>query len=665
MLKQGKNEYPGTSINLFSICFVVQRRCLTKLLPYEIQHKFTSFLHRAAQMRKAQEEEMEERAKEIAAANAAAEVARAERASAMEDARERARMMLLNEEGLSRKSRGRDFDKYIKKHGWHKPSHPNFIDDREVSKQWARILQIRTMEIFTAEAKRTGKFQVAEPKSSSAININSSNKAESRAAAYVVKESKLTSSQVHNTLGEHTEDEDEDEDSSDLSEVDKDEITTSVIDFPVMVDKCWLSLFLVLVWIPVLGCAGYAVGVVFPQIGGEIRALTIPTHFAWTTTTEDSIVDYRNIHKGVIPRKEPTYEQLVENQYYPGDLWERVWKYGARKAGAEIGLPVPRILCALFAVFIDLWVAYALSKQVRVDEILRTCTQFCGLPVFLQARPPFVLSLYHHAGEMMDIQSTLLKDHLIFDDLPRSGKSVDFADKHNERIGAIQLRRIRSTIGVKPSFAKFCGAVCVWSGIPWGILTLICSDSRGILYRAPGIMCGIMLCIRTFGGPLAFLEGCLLFQAFTSMNAFKYWTLSTHVGKSYCVKGGFFCSIIGMIAGATILAVFHLTTEFGWQKSHIAFGQLWIPMMVVASGAFLIIGFVFGCRRNLPTYIIPILTSLGRDRPGTLIRFSQIKRCGCAPPNLTELCIQETTLLVFVEDARDLDSWIKCHYMMS
>ena len=265
----------------------------------------------------------------------------------------------------------------------------------------------------------------------------------------------------------------------------------------------------------------------------------------------------------------------------------------------------------------------------------------------------------------MDIQSTLLKDHLIFDDLPRSGKSVDFESKYNERIGAIQLRRIRSAIGVTPTFAKWCGAACIYGGLPWGLFTLMFADSRGAWPRIPGIFCGVMLCVRALAGPLVFLEGFMLFQAFTSMNAFKYWTLSTHVWKSYCIKGGLFCSLIGILVAAIILATFQLTTEFGWQKSQIGFGELWIPFLSAACGIFLLLGFVFGCRRNLPTNYIPILTSLGRgDKPGTLIRFSQIARCGCVSPQLKELCIQETSLLVFVDNARDLDDWIKCRYLM-
>lgn len=625
-------------------------------------------------MQKAQQDAMEEKAQMAAAAVAAATNAAAERARAMEGARERARVLLAEEEELSRKSRSQTLATYIVKRGWDNPEHPNYIASTKASEQWAKILECRAMEEFVAEAKRTGNVaflqHAVSPHSSrrdvtaaaagadksgrgggagggrSSPGIGSSS---SRAAAYVVQNRSAA----------------EDDDSDDSNE-DQDIVTTSVIDFPTKVDKFWLAFFLVVSWVPVLALLGYVVVFILPEIAMEMRSLTIPTHFVWGVSTEDSILDYRNIHKDVIPRKIPTYDQLVQDQYYPGDEWERVWKHGARQVGVEIDMPFPRGLGAVFAMLADLWAVYALCKQIRVDELLRPCTQCLRLPSWFQARPRFVLSLYHHAGEMMDIQSTLLKDHLIFDDLPRSGPHVDFANKYTERVGAIQLQRIRSAIGVTPAFAKWCGAACVWGALPWGMLTLMFADSRGVWLRVPGIACGIMMCVRTLGGPLAFLEGWMLFQAFTSMNAFRYWTLSTHVGKSYCIKGGMFCSLIGILAGTIILATFQLTTEFGWQKSRIGFGQLWVPLLGVSLGVFLLIGFVFGCRRNLATNYIPILTSLGRgERPGTLIQFSQIARCACVSQQMKELCIQETSLLVFMEDARELDDWIKCTYLLT
>ncbi len=620
-------------------------------------------------MQKAQQDAMEEKAKIAADAKVAAAAAAAERAQAMEAATERARALLAGEEDLSRKSRSKALAAYIVKRGWDDPKHPSYIAATKPSEQWAKILELRAMEEFISAAKRTGTvafLQDAANKqhhrsgaaivnvkksdnggSSNGVGIGSS----SRAAAYVVQH------------GSAAEDNSSDEDSEEINE---DVVTKSVIDFPTTIDKCWLAFFLVVSWVPALACAGYVCVFMMPEIATEMRSLTIPTHFVWSVSTEDSILDYRNIHKGVIPRKIPTYDQLVQDQFYPGDEWERVWKHGARQVGVEIDMPFPRGLGASFAILADLWTVYALCKQIRVDELLRPCTRCLNLPSWLQARPKFVLSLYHHAGEMMDIQSTLLKDHLIYDDLPRSGPHVDFGSKYNERIGAIQLRRIRSAIGVTPAFAKWCGAACVWGAMPWGMLTLMFADSRGVWLRVPGIACGIMMCVRTLGGPLAFLEGWMLFQAFTSMNAFRYWTLSTHVGKSYCVKGGLVCSLIGVMVGTIVLATFHLTTEFGWQNSRIGFGQLWVPMMGVSCGTFLLLGFVFGCRRNLATNYIPILTSLGRgERPGTLIQFSQIARCTCASPQLKELCIQETSLLVFMEDARELDDWIKCVYLMT
>ena len=116
---------------------------------------------------------------------------------------------------------------------------------------------------------------------------------------------------------------------------------------------------------------------------------------------------------------------------------------------------------------------------------------------------------------------------------------------------------------------------------------------------------------------------------------------------------------IGILAGAAILGIF---TGATWSNG--AFIELWIPWMVVCSGMVLIIGFVFGCRRKMPTRLIPILTSLGRDKPGTLITFTQIQRCSCCKEDLRELCVQEESILVFMDDARELDQWLKVQYLL-
>jgi len=171
--------------------------------------------------------------------------------------------------------------------------------------------------------------------------------------------------------------------------------------------------------------------------------------------------------------------------------------------------------------------------------------------------------------------------------------------------------------------------------------------------------------MRCLGGHLVFIDSFFLFQAFTSFNAFRYWTLSTHLFKSLCLKGGLFCMSIGIVVGAVVLSVFNLMTFFG-PEGNLSFVQLWLPWMVVSSGMFLLFGFIFGCRRSLPTRIIPILTSLGSEgKDGTLITFTQLERCTCCHQSMRELCIQEESLLVFMEDARELDRWLKCQYLMN
>ena len=171
--------------------------------------------------------------------------------------------------------------------------------------------------------------------------------------------------------------------------------------------------------------------------------------------------------------------------------------------------------------------------------------------------------------------------------------------------------------------------------------------------------------MRCLGGPLVFVDSFFMFQAFTSWNAFRYWTLSTHLFKSYCLKGGIFCMGIGILVGFIILDIFNTATYFNpADVGNTAFYQLWIPWMIVCTGMFLIIGFVFGCRRAMPTRLIPILTSLGINKPGTLVTYTQIQRCQFCYNNMRELCVQEESLLVFMEDARELDRWLKVQYMM-
>jgi|TARA_B110000208_G_scaffold95343_1_gene119420 hypothetical protein len=125
------------------------------------------------------------------------------------------------------------------------------------------------------------------------------------------------------------------------------------------------------------------------------------------------------------------------------------------------------------------------------------------------------------------------------------------------------------------------------------------------------------------------------------------------------MKGGLFCMMIGIFVGIVVLGAFNVIT-FG----NTAFVQLWIPWMIVSSGMFLIFGFIFGCRRALPTRMIPILTSLGQEKPGTLITYIQIERCQCCHSHMQELCVQEESLLVFMEDARELDRYLKVQYLL-
>lgn len=278
---------------------------------------------------------------------------------------------------------------------------------------------------------------------------------------------------------------------------------------------------------------------------------------------------------------------------------------------------------------------------------------------WMNIRSKFKLNLFHHSGEMMDIPNTLLMDHLIYDDLPLHDEYIEFNFMKQNRIGSIQLKRISSVIGVSNVFSRWIAFSLIFTCIPFGCLTILLPDSRFILPRIPSIACGCLFAMRCLGGPLVYIDTFFLFNSFTSFNAFRYWTLSTHIFRSYCLKGGLFCMFIGILAGSIILGLFNIAT---WNTG--AFVELWIPWMIVSSGMFLIIGFIFGCRKRMSTRLIPILTSLGNEKPGTLISFTQIERCTCCHSNMIELCIQEECLLVYMDDARELDQWLKVQYLL-
>ena len=526
-----------------------------------------------------------------------------------------------------------------------------------------------------AEEKMTGKSKKSEKKKS---EKKKSQKKKSDVGTAVVPSSLSSSSSssssasgtggvgsaiVVRTNPQGEEDDDDDEDHIVL-ETEEEEVIMSIVEFPTVISKSWLCLFLTLTWLPMLGVVSYVGVFIVPNVISEMRMVTIPTSFEWKTTNPDDIMHYRGIHKNIIPFKDINLESEEDVESGHGGEWERLWKYPSRFVTATIDLPVPRLGTILFALVMDVFVVYQLGKQIRLDELLRPCMNILPCKC-CHARKKFQINLYHHSGEMMDIPGTLLSDHMIYDDLPLHGKAVDFNNRKNERIGAVRLKRIKSVLGVSTSYAKWVAFLLIFGGIPWGSLTVLTPESRGILPRIPSIFCGCLFAMRCLGGPLVFVDSFFLFQAFTSWNAFRYWTLSTHLFKSYCLKGGVFCMGIGILVGIIILGIFNTATYFNpADVGNTAFYQLWIPWMIVCTGMFLIIGFIFGCRRAMPTRLIPILTSLGINKPGTLVTYTQIQRCQFCYNNMRELCVQEESLLVFMEDAREFDRWLKVQYMM-
>ena len=59
-------------------------------------------------------------------------------------------------------------------------------------------------------------------------------------------------------------------------------------------------------------------------------------------------MDYRNIHKGVLPFKSNNEE------------WERLWKYPSRFITTTIDIPFPRLFTILFAMILDVYIGYKL-----------------------------------------------------------------------------------------------------------------------------------------------------------------------------------------------------------------------------------------------------------------------------------------------------------------
>lgn len=105
--------------------------------------------------------------------------------------------------------------------------------------------------------------------------------------------------QSDNTTTTNSDDDSDDDDvANTLSKDDNAIIETSIVEFPVTISRKWLCFFLTVTWIPVLCCITYVGLFIAPAMTNEIRILTVPTSFAWKTNTIDSIIDYRNIHKG-------------------------------------------------------------------------------------------------------------------------------------------------------------------------------------------------------------------------------------------------------------------------------------------------------------------------------------------------------------------------------
>ena len=285
----------------------------------------------------------------------------------------------------------------------------------------------------------------------------------------IIPTSSLVAKKKENNTNTNTNtnaDSDDEDDDDDIMLDDQDSITKEIIEFPSVISKKWLCLFLVMTWLPMLGGVIYVGMFIVPNVVTEIRMITIPTSFEWKTTNIDEIMDYRNIHKEVIPLKAIDIESKEEIERGYGQPWERLWKFPSRYVTATIDLPIPRIVTVIFALVLDVVVVVQLSKQSRIDELLRPLLNIIPFNI-CRARQKFRLNLYHHSGELMDIPNTLLSDHIIYDDLPLTGTHVNFNNRQNQRVGAVQLKRIKSVLGVTSAFAKWTAFGLVFSGLPW------------------------------------------------------------------------------------------------------------------------------------------------------------------------------------------------------
>ena len=421
---------------------------------------------------------------------------------------------------------------------------------------------------------------------------------------------------------------------------DEDKITVSYLDFPGVRQPKLQQLFLV---VTVLPYVAVALATLFEMWfnrpgaldthgdagdGGVLGDMSITTTFDYEPTPWVQKNDFET------------------NQYH---------KFPHILEHFSIDLLVPRIILPLIAILLDFEPICRAASDVRLDAYLSDFLPSALLACFMcrkRRSHDIVYKLVHHTSRRLDIESTLARDKLIidgnFDDLPGA------ADDKLRPKGIIRLSRITNVYGIPKEEVKTLIGVLLFTLIPWGSIAVLVANNT---MRAPGLAASILLAIRTVCGHVGFVDIVIGVRQFASWRPLRFYMVAEQMFTRLCIKVSFLCVLSGATAGALIIL-------FMWVGEAPSV-ELWIPIMIVASGSFLIFGWGLGCSRVFPVRHVLNLTCIDT---AVAIRYKETERCcfdcDCCENWALGLCSQEKVAVVFVEDPQELGRWLRAAQML-
>ena len=316
----------------------------------------------------------------------------------------------------------------------------------------------------------------------------------------------------------------------------------------------------------------------------------------------------------------------------------------------SIDLLFPRVILPVIAILLDIDVVYRTAKDVRVDTLLAPYLSWIPRSCF-SPRGKLNFRLIHHTSRMLDVEGTMARDRLVIDDL---STDPDEADDRIRPWGVIRLARITSVSGIDNTEIRYLSYILMFTSIPWACLGILSADNTN---RAPGLICAILAAVRTLSGHAGFVDIAYAVQQFASWKALRFYMVADQMFQKLCLKTTLICTLSGIAAGGLVIL-------FLWVGTAPTL-ELWVPIMVVTSGSFMIFGWGLGCSRALPIRHVLKLSSLEN---GVVIRYKETERCcfdcDCCQNWAVGLCSQEKRAIIFVEDSQELARWLRCAQML-